>query len=210
MRTACVGVVALLAILWTASDGGADPRSHGRSDGARSGRSFQGHGHSLQHRGRSLHHEGVGRHRVFPRHFNTLGVVVAPPVVFYSAPLFDPGPRYYSPPVYAPPVMYSAVPFAPPAPPPPPRVVHYPTGRYELHGDGIAAPYSWVWIPNPPPPPPAPPTAPPAGTPNEPPASGDALPARQQVYRWVDEQGVAHWTNRVDRVPRRYREEAQR
>jgi hypothetical protein len=42
---------------------------------------------------------------------------------------------------------------------PTPSVVHYPHGRYELRGDGVATAYTWVWIPNPPPPPP-PPAAP--------------------------------------------------
>ena len=34
------------------------------------------------------------------------------------------------------------------------RVVSYPEGRYELHGDGAALPFYWVWIPvgNAPPP----------------------------------------------------------
>jgi hypothetical protein len=41
------------------------------------------------------------------------------------------------------------------------RVVTYPDGRYELHGDGARTPYYWVWIPSgnvttPPPPPPIP------------------------------------------------------
>ena len=39
------------------------------------------------------------------------------------------------------------------------RVVNYPSGRYELYGDGISMPYYWVWVPAgavlpaPPPPP---------------------------------------------------------
>jgi hypothetical protein len=40
------------------------------------------------------------------------------------------------------------------------RVVNYPSGRYELYGDGASIPYYWVWIPAgavlpAPPPPPA-------------------------------------------------------
>jgi len=43
---------------------------------------------------------------------------------------------------------------------PNPRVVNYPSGRYELYGDGMSTPYYWVWIPAgatlpAPPPPPA-------------------------------------------------------
>jgi hypothetical protein len=48
------------------------------------------------------------------------------------------------------------------------RIVRYPTGYYELVGDGITAPYYWVWRPTvvvaTPPPVPLPP-APPAGYP---------------------------------------------
>jgi hypothetical protein len=31
-----------------------------------------------------------------------------------------------------------------------PGVIEYPSGRYELRGDGTTTPYVWVWIPNPP------------------------------------------------------------
>ena len=40
------------------------------------------------------------------------------------------------------------------------RVINYPSGRYELYGDGTTTPYYWVWVPAgttlpaPPPPPP--------------------------------------------------------
>ncbi len=216
MRQAFVVVVVLelVAIVATAAGVAAEPRAHGRSGGARSDshRGFHGHGHnhSLHHRGPTFHKDGFGRHRGFPRHFRAPGIVIASPLVVYSPPLLDASPPYYSapvygPPVYAPPPVYSSLAIAQPAPPAPPRVVHYPTGRYELRGDGIATPYTWVWIPNPPSAPPAPPTPPPAAAPDEPPTSRET-PPREQVYQWVDEQGVAHWTNRVDRVPRRYRE----
>ena len=49
-------------------------------------------------------------------------------------------------------------------------VVNYPTGRYELRGDGFAVPYRWVWVPTVvvavPPPPPYPPAV---GYPEPPP-----------------------------------------
>jgi hypothetical protein len=83
-----------------------------------------------------------------------------------------------------------------------PSVVEYPTGRYELRGDGSLAPYSWVWIPNPPP---APPSAPPpeAVTPV------DSSRARLgRLYRWTDQEGVVHLTDRWEAVPQRYRAEA--
>jgi hypothetical protein len=120
---------------------------------------------------------------------------------YYGAPSY-----YYPSPVYAPPVMYGAplggtVSLAPS--PPMPSVIEYPTGRYELRGDGVTAPYRWVWIPNPPS---APPTAPPpADAPRSPapPASGPARPTT--VYRWTDAEGVLHLTDRRDSIPARYR-----
>ncbi len=108
-------------------------------------------------------------------------IVDAPPPVVYSAlPVF-----------YNPPPTTGTVAVAP-APPPMPTVIQYPTGRYELRGDGVTTPYVWVWIPNPPSAPPPPPTPPP--------------PARDsQLYRWTDEQGAVHWTDRWDAVPEQYR-----
>ena len=57
-------------------------------------------------------------------------------------------------------------------------VVNYPTGQYQLRGDGITVPYSWAWVPAqayiaapPPPPVGAAPDAPPVGPP-PPPVSG--------------------------------------
>ena len=35
------------------------------------------------------------------------------------------------------------------------REVFFPEGRYVLLGDGDAAPFRWVWVPNPPSAPPA-------------------------------------------------------
>jgi hypothetical protein len=69
--------------------------------------------------------------------------------------------------------------------------VEFPTGRYELRGDGITTPHTWVWVP-------APPSQPPAGE-----------PSRHQLYRWTDADGVAHWTDRLEIVPEQYRAEAQ-
>jgi hypothetical protein len=66
----------------------------------------------------------------------------------------------------APAVVYSAPPVAYSAPavvaPPPPSVVQYPHGRYELQVHGQQ--YVWVWIPATPPLPPPPPAAAPAPT----------------------------------------------
>lgn len=55
-------------------------------------------------------------------------------------------------------------------------VVNYPTGQYQLRGDGVAVPYYWAWVPAqayvaapPPPAIPAAPDMPPAGSPPPPP-----------------------------------------
>src|SRR5262245_42285227 len=99
-----------------------------------------------------------------------------------------------------------------PAPFPTASLIDYSTGWYQLRGDGITSAYQWVWIPKPPiapvaaPEPPAPPRAPesaqaPAA---EPPARGDRGPA----YHWTDDRGVETWTNRLDRVPKRFRDQA--
>ena len=130
-------------------------------------------------------------------------LIYAPPLV-YGSPLaydsagYDPY-ASYSPPVSYGPNMGGAISLAPSPPPSPPTVVEFPTGRYELRGDGMATPYTWVWIPNPPS---APPTQ--APDPPDPPAS-----SHRQLYRWTDEAGVAHWTDRGDAVPEQYRAQAQ-
>src|SRR6266498_6095961 len=91
-------------------------------------------------------------------------------------------------------VQTCALPISPP-PPPMPSVVEYPTGRYELRGDGAMTPYTWIWIPNPPP---APPSAPPMD-----PAAPVGSPGVRlsKLYHWTDDEGVAHWTDRRDVVP---------
>lgn len=121
-------------------------------------------------------------------------LVSAPPAVVY-APLPD---TYVS---ASPPAM---------AAPLPPTVIEYPTGRYELRGDGVTTPYMWVWVPKPPPPPPAPPAAPPApsaaASAAEPRASGPP----SEIYNWTDDEGVTHWTNKLQKIPERFRSQAQR
>ena len=144
---------------------------------------------------------------------------VAPTPTSYPSPAYNPPAAYDAPPASYPPVAYNPPPQPPaynpavygqptdrtvaPAPSAPsnPTVVQYPTGRYELRGDGMSSPITWVWIPNPPPPPP-PPGPPPAGQV----FSGDpSTPRRSQLYRWTDEQGVVHLTDRLEGVPPQYR-----
>jgi Domain of unknown function (DUF4124) len=137
-------------------------------------------------------------------------IVAAPPPVYYSPPTYYDSSAYAYPQTgYAgrPPNTSLAVASAPP--PPPPSVVQYDHGRYELRGDGITTPYTWVWIPNPPPPPPPP--APPETTPPGPPVPTTPSKGRHtQVYRWTDEQGVVHWTDDPSTVPRQHRGPATR
>ena len=146
-----------------------------------------------------------------------VGVVAAAPVVwgapyypsdyspYYQQPYYDPSMSYYSAPAaYAgPPAGNVAVAPAPPQAPPSPTVVEFSTGRYELRGDGVNTPYSWVWIPNAPTsPPPAAPTGPPVDPSS---GSGQAPPRAGRLYRWTDAQGVIYWTDRLDAVPEQYR-----
>ena len=159
-------------------------------------------------------HPGFPRpfvHRPFVPFGAPVTVYVAPPATnYYSAPDYYGPSGYYEPAaVHDPSATYSpsgtTVSVAPT-----PGVIEYSTGRYELRGDGISMPYTWVWIPNPPPPPPAaaplaqapgPPSAPPGATPS---------PARQRpLYRWTDAQGTVYWTDNWDSIPGSYRNTAQ-
>jgi hypothetical protein len=97
------------------------------------------------------------------------------------------------------------------------RVVYFSTGRYVLYGDGMTSAYQWVWMPNapsaPPPPPagmppPPPPSGPPPGTPE--PQQLPIPSSPRELWSWSDEQGTAHWTDRRDNIPERYRAVAQR
>jgi len=139
-------------------------------------------------------------------------VVFAPPFWYGSDTFYDPGSGY------GPAPAYGATPYGPtmggtlalaPASPPMPSVIQYPTGRWELRGDGLTIPYRWVWIPNPPP---APPSAPPPGgepvAPAPPASSRPEPPGNARIYRWTDGQGVLHLTDRQESVPERYRAQA--
>ncbi len=123
------------------------------------------------------------------------------PVTVYAPQYY--APTYPAPAVHAPPTGsgVSATPT--------PSVVAFPGGHYELRGDGVTAPYQWVWVPNPPSAPPAPPAAPPAAVPPAQPPSSDRPSTRStQLYRWTDEHGIVHWTNREEAVPAKYRKDA--
>ncbi len=196
--------------------GGAGGRPHGGAarptHGGPGGHVFGSRGTFAAHP-HGFHHLG-SRH--FARSFGSVAVFAAPAVIYASPSALygsQPAPAY-DPSDYYPPQMGYSQPYAttmsltpspaPPAPPPPPMpsVVEYPTGRYELRGDGAMTPYTWIWIPNPPP---APPSAPPMD-----PAAPVGSPGVRlsKLYHWTDDEGVAHWTDRRDVVPPQYREEA--
>ena len=172
------------------------------------------------HHGRSARVSPGHFSRQFPRHtffpsVPSTAFLYAPPALYgpsvdTSSPVVSVSPIIYaSPTVYVSPLIVSSEP-APVAAPPPtapalPSVVEHPTGRYELRGDGVATPYVWVWIPNPPL---APPAEPPP-SPEEPPAGSAPSASRTKTYQWTDEEGTTFWTNRLEKVPERYRSRAQ-
>jgi hypothetical protein len=190
-------------------DGNSRADDHGGSAGAH----VSSHQSGLHHAPQQLPHRFF--HDRFFHHGSVPFAVIASPGVIYAPPAIYSSPDYSESPASDPPaVMYSGYGAAPAvsdspggtlsAAPPPPRVVEYATGRYELRGDGSTTAYRWVWIPNPPP---APPTAPPPGVP----ASGESSPPIQShVYRWIDDEGEMHLTDNWDAVPEQYRTQAKR
>lgn len=222
------GVVVVPDAAWAQRSRGAV--ASGAVVGGGGGRAFAGGGgRAVVTQQGFAHHPGFPHHpfigRPFFRPFFPFGIVAAAPAVVYAAPYYYPPPAYYPPAYYDPPVSYGApvsytpamsyapqpsgtvavAPAPPPAPtaPPTPSVVQFATGRYELRGDGVSTPYTWVWIPNPPT---APPTAPPASDPG---SGSSQAPARAgHLYRWTDAQGVVYWTDRLDAVPEQYRSRA--
>src|SRR5262249_10450411 len=83
------------------------------------------------------------------------------PYPYYGYPAYGypaypayPAYTYAAPGAYQPPMVYASrsvvsqpqQAVAQPAPTVQTRVVHYPHGRYELHGDGVRTAYLWVWV----------------------------------------------------------------
>lgn len=202
MRQVAVLLLAVALFLMpapgSAASGHGGHGSWGRGGGGHWGHGFHGHGFP----GHGFHGHGfvvVGPGCCWggPWWWGYPPYYYPPQVAYYSPPYSYP-PSYYGPPAsYGPPVRYAApsatVSVAPARPTP--NVVQFATGRYELRGDGVSVAYAWVWIPNPP-------TAPPqAALPSTP----SGAPRVSPVYRWIDEQGVAHATDRLGAVPERYR-----
>ena len=192
MRLVRALALVLVGLLWLSAPAWGDPRTGGTSGGSAV------HHHGAHH---GVHHGGIhGRH-----HHRFPGSTLFFPFGFFPGPVY-PDPFYASaPPAYA---------YAPPPPPPLVRVIYYSTGRYVLYGDGMTAPYQWVWIPNAPPPPPPPPGVPPpppSAPPSVTPEPSQQVPsAPRELWSWTDEQGTAHWTDLRDNIPERYRAIAQR
>jgi hypothetical protein len=163
-------------------------------------------------------HRHVGPRRFVPHRFIPSGVIGGP-VIAYSSTTVYPPPIVYAAPVlpyaaggyadngagnYDSPAVYGPAaggPATASVPTPMPNVIQYATGRYELRGDGLAIPYTWVWIPNPPP-------APPSSAPTGAIVPGDSPPSHGQIFRWTDSQGVLHMTDRWESVPPQYRAQA--
>jgi hypothetical protein len=79
----------------------------------------------------------LGAFAVFSQLFLLPALLLSP--AYAAAP---PPPAVYAPP----PPVYAT----PPRPPAISREVMYAHGRHVLLGDGVRAPYQWVWVPNPP------------------------------------------------------------
>jgi len=197
-----VGMLSLVLAAPVHADGGRGSGFQGghggrHGTGVRPGGGFQ-HNGGFQHKGNF--HRGCCWGGFVGWPVGT-SVLAAP---YYSYPYSYP---VYPDPVYVPAPAYQPQPqvyLAPPAQ----SELCYVGGCYRLQGDGVSAAFRWVWIPTVPPPPPAPPIAPPAAAPAPgAPAPADPASSRptQQLYRWVDEQGIANWTNNREAVPERYR-----
>jgi hypothetical protein len=232
----CVGLVLGLALEPATALAGRGGGGGGHGGGHRHGGHHNG-GHRHGGHRHGGHHHGFGHHGHHKHGFHhknsfvsscCAGVIYGSPA-YYPPAVYAPPAYYYSPPVsygveYAPAPVYAAS-YQQPAvyTPPPmggtgsvtlapvsPSVVEYSHGRYELRGDGVTTPYTWVWVPNPPPAPPAaappPAVAPPAYVPPD--SDAPRPSARARLYRWTDESGVAHWTNKADAVPEEYRKQA--
>jgi hypothetical protein len=189
--------------------------AHGRRGGAGGASVGASGGRSGGFVGRPGFNHGFDHHGFNHHRFNSNSVIfIGPSPFWYSSPLYSSPPVVYQPPpVYiAPQFVYQAPPpaaYYPPAPsaPPEPRVVEFPSGHYELRGDGIATPYLWVWVPKPPS---APPGAPPVpAAPDAPPVGPSSRPAARApsktIYRFTDDNGVTVLTDDINKVPDRYR-----
>lgn len=134
-----------------------------------------------------------------PAAYGSYGAPAAssPAPAVYSVNLYNPAPAAPAAPAYEPPAASMGSGAS--------GIVEYPGGRYELRGDGMTTPYTWVWIPNPP-------SGPPGMAPMRAPGSSELAPGGRGhvVYHWTDAEGVMHMTDRWEAVPQLYRQQAKR
>lgn len=114
---------------------------------------------------------------------------------------------YYPYPVYYPQAVAQESPWIDPALELQREVV-FSTGEYVLQSDGGDT-YRWVWIPAVPEAPPEAASQAVSPVPSAP-IAADPEPSGppQRIYHWIDEDGVATWTNHADAVPAKYRSPA--
>jgi hypothetical protein len=141
------------------------------------------------------HHNG-DRHFGFTPFGGTSSFIGTPSVIVTTPP---PAPIVIeiAPFVFAHPPMAAPIALPAPATLPTTTLIDHPDGWYQLRGDGAMTPYQWVWIPKPPEPPAS--AAPSAPVVRDP---------RGPAYQWTDDKGVTTWTNKLERVPKRFRDQA--
>ena len=219
-----LSLVVVAALVWAAVPSPAFAGSRGGSSGVRGGH-IAGSSRSGFHKGFSVQQKSVfplpvdpwkswgvsakhhhGFHHGFSTPFvgvpgfagGTSVIVTAPPLT----QIVDASPVIYASPSIAP---AAAVALPAPATLPMPTLVDHPNGWYQLRGDGATTPYRWVWIPKPP-------TEPSSSTAGPDtaarPAESQARDDRRPAYHWTDDRGVTTWTNRLERVPKRFRDQA--
>src|SRR5580765_4760793 len=85
-----------------------------------------------------------------PAFYGSLGYDDGPSAGYDPPVAYAPPPVYARPPAYPPPPAYSAAPSVPfstttvAVAPTRSGTIDFPTGRYELRGDGMSTPYAWV------------------------------------------------------------------
>jgi hypothetical protein len=185
-----IRVITLVAAACLAVAAPSSARASGRHEHQRS--EFHGSRRFDRHPHPGFHHRGLIF--VVP---SIYGLPDVEPTTGYAAP----APSYAPPAAYAPPPAYAV---------PTQRIIEFANGRYELRGDGMYTPYTWVWIPNPPVAPPdlPSPMAPPPAPTSAPEPARRAPLTPTTVYRWTDEHGVTTWTDSLEKVPPRYRAQA--
>ena len=153
------------------------------------------------------HHVKVRGPHAQPTRFEHFRSFRGPFVQTYYYPY--PSYVYYPYPVYYPEAVAQESPWIDPALELQREVV-FSTGKYVLQSDGEDT-YRWVWIPAGPEAPPEAASQAVSPVPSAP-IAADPVPSGppQRIYHWIDEHGVATWTNHAEAVPAKYRSPANR